>query len=182
MKRFCFSLTLFSLLLLLVSPNTIDAFTESDESYFSQGDRTAYMGLSLKHIGIHLAFDYAVHDLFSVGASTGYNRESDLLWNFNYFPLLARVALHPLNIGFFSNMFTFGNNVDIYVGGNVGWLFGWGALEKGSQTIEDKSDIEDPFTYGLLLGMHLNTTEKWGFYVEHCGEASRIVLGATYKL
>jgi hypothetical protein len=180
MKQISSILILLSLILTF-SPNTILAFTEAEESYYSQGDRTAFAGLSLQHLGIHLAFDYAVHDLLSVGASTGFNRESDLLWKFNYFPLLARVALHPLNIGFFSNMFTFGNNVDIYVGGNVGWLFGWGSLEKGSVTIEDKSEV-NRLTYGLLLGMHMNTSDKWGFYVEHCGEASRIVLGATYKL
>lgn len=163
------------------SPKTTHAFTESNESYYSQGKKTALAGLSLQHLGIQLAFDYGIHNLFSVGASTGFNRESDLIKHINYVPVLGRIGFHPLNLTFFSEMFTFVNNVDIYLGANGGWLFGWESFKNGIETTGDEENISR-YTVGILAGIHLNTSDKWGFYVEHCGEASQLVIGATYKL
>jgi len=181
MNRIFTYATLIATLFFFWPPQTSHAFTEDDESYYSQGKKIAFGGLSLQHLGIHLAFDYGLHDLISVGASTGYNRESELIKNINYLPILGRVAFHPLNLTFFSDMFTFVNNVDIYLGANGGWMFGWESLKEGITSTQNTSNISR-YTIGILAGIHLNTSEKWGFYVEHCGEASQIVIGATYKL
>ena len=158
---------LFTTLLFISMMTIVHAadWVDSDESCFKQGDMNASAGLSLFHFGVYGTFDYAFHGAFSAGAGFGYNgHEHDASWRYNYFPIVARVLFHPLNLSVLAERYDDRDKLDVYDGVSMGWRVGWVKF----QGAESPFELDDPkiggFTIRENFGARYYLTPNWYIY------------------
>lgn len=152
-----------------------------DESCYAQGDKTISLAMSLKHTGVFGAFDIAVHDLVSVGGAFGFNRyEVYTGWQYWQYPLLGRVAFHPLNLGFLAENLKIRDNIDLYAGVTAGFVLinsHWNGVT---------SQVGQPEKTGVriseLLGLRVKLNDRFSLFAEDCGEAGHFALGLRLSL
>lgn len=155
------------------------AISTGDGSCFKQGDKTVSGGLSFSHPGVYAAADLGLHDLLSIGGAGGYNRYTRISgWKYRQFPVLGRIALHPLNFSFLADVILIRDKVDIYGGIAAGYIF----ISSSWKGVTDP--IGKPETSGIkigeYLGISLQLNDRLSIFAEDCGEASNFALGVRW--
>ncbi len=150
-------------------------------SAYAQGNMIVSGGFSFFHIGLIGAFDYGIHDFISAGAAAGYNYHSRLDAQYHHFPLMVRAAVHPFNLSVLSDKIVVRDMVDVYGGITTGMLFI--LIKRDNISIEpvDKNE-KTGFRIGAYLGFRYKFKDKLAFFVEHCGDLSKIAMGINYLL
>ena len=148
-------------------------------SAYAQGNIIGSLALSFHHFGAYGAFDYGLHDCISAGAAVGYDGYKQLDVRYNHIPLMARVAFHPFNLSVLADKIIIRDMVDVYLGITTGVLFI--AINKGDEILAGNSE-KTGFRVREYLGMRYAFTERWGFFVEDCGDVSTIAAGVSYRL
>lgn len=157
------------------------ALSDGDNSCFSQGSIRISGGLSFSYLGVYTAIDLGIHDLISIGGAAGYNRHLYLSgWKYYRYPALGKIALHPLNFGFLSDLILIRDRLDVYGGVAAGYVLitsSWHGVTDPIGT-PDESGIR----IGEYLGVRLFLNDRWHIFVEDCGEVTNFALGVGMKL
>jgi len=150
-------------------------------SCFYQGCKQVSGAVSFSKLGLFSAVDIGILDLVSIGGVTGYNRYDELTgWQYRRFPVLGRVALHPLNFSFLADLLLIRDRIDLYGGIAAGFIYihsSWNGIRDQQIGTPDESGV----SIGPYLGLRLSLTDRWQVFVENCGDASAFALGVGMR-
>ena len=163
-----------ALLFMVVSLHA--TISSSDESCFGVGSKYLSGGLSISKFGAYTAIDIGIHDLLSIGGAAGYNRYEELTgWKYRRYPILGRVALHPLNFSFLADLLLIREQVDIYGGVAAGYTLvhaSWNGV-----TARIGTPDESGLRIGTYLGLRVAFGPLWHLFAENCGDATNFAIG-----
>lgn len=167
---------LIATVILLCGLSLSAAISTGDGSCFTMGSKYLSGGVSFSHFGAFAAVDIGVHELLSVGAVTGFNKYEEMNgWKYSRYPVLGRVALHPLNFSFLADIILVRKSVDIYGGISAGYIYI--NAEWNGVTSQIGSPDASGITFGEYLGIRIALNERWHLFAENCGEMTNFAVG-----
>ena len=177
-KYFTIPLNALFFITLTAMQTPVYGWANGEGSCYAQGNMLGSAALSFHHFGLNVAFDYGLHDCISLGAIVGYDGYSRLDVRYNHVPLMVRGAFHPFNLAALADKIVIRDMIDVYVGISTGVLFV--GIKKDDYVLYDDRE-KTGYKIREYIGMRYWASGKWGFFIEDCGWASNIAIGATYK-
>jgi len=153
------------------------AISSGDGSSFHLGSKYLSGGLSISDLGVFTAVDVGVHDLISLGAAAGFNQNDRYSsWRYRRFPVLGKIAIHPLNFSFLADILLIREKIDIYGGIAAGYVR---ITSKWNGARPEKIDTPDAsgLTIGEYLGIRITLNDKWHIFFEDCGAITNFAVG-----